>query len=172
MAFHCLVLHSSPDKNVIFKKYLFIFLSVLYEKKYVCLPLISDYVWWFYIVISKKIPIVCASSLAVSSWVERAFPFICHICWALKLMGCFWSMEIGENAAAVTISKKRYLGVGCIYAFYWSISSWKFVNVKLQLECWTASLNMAGQKIFLYTWHSRRLCHLIKKKIELTVEST
>lgn len=126
--------------------------------------MISDYVWWFYIVISKKIPIVCASSLAVFSWVEQAFSFTCHICWALKLVGCFWNMEIGENTAAVSIQKRRYLGVGCIYAFYWNISCSNFVNVKLQLECWTASLNMAGQKISPYSWHSRKLCHLIKKK--------
>lgn len=114
---------------------------------------------WF----PKRFP-SCVHWAWVSSWFEEAFSFTCHICWALKLMGCFWNMEAGENTAAVSTLKERYLGVGCIYAFYWSISGSTFVNVKLQLECWTTSLNMAGQKIPPHSWHRRKLCHLIQKK--------
>lgn len=121
---------------------------------------------WF----PKRFPF-CVHWTWISSWVEQTFSFTCHICWALRLRGCFWNMETGENTAAVSTLKERYLGVGCIFAFYWSIFGSTFVNVKLQLECWTTSLNMAGQKIPPHSWHRRKLCHFIKKKLSWTLKA-
>lgn len=84
--------------------------------------------------------------------------------WVVFETECFPScVEIGENTAPVSIRKRRYLGVGCVCTFYWSFNS-NLVNVKLQLEYWTASLNIAGKKVSPYSLHSRKLSHLVKKK--------
>lgn len=101
--------------------------------------------------ISKKIPIMSAFSLAFSSWVEQAFSFTCHICWALKLMGCFWKMEIDKNTAAVSILKERCLGVVGAFMHFTGAS------LVQPLWMWSCSWSVEPQ---VWTWLGRKYLHI------------